>query len=209
MKGRLGERDAIVKTQIFPNRILPTWFGRLWLELGGGEARPPAQPSQETAARTAALATIPGDELLAAYKEELLTQEGPPLLALLQARLAHPVAELVGDLRQMPEGTSTRQLSRKLMHSIHPHSVRTLRRTEGERHSWARDRSTDDGKAATAYTGQGAWLRATPATAVYTIANEVFLFNLGHRLGLDAPRAGQGCRRALRLGQGPRDSWMC
>ena len=37
----------------------------------------------------------------------------------------------------------------------------------------------------------------------YTIANEAFRVNIGHRLGLDAPEAGQGCRRALRLGQGP------
>ena len=29
---------------------------------------------------------------------ELLTQEGPALLAQLQARFAHPIAELVGDL---------------------------------------------------------------------------------------------------------------
>ena len=71
------------------------------------------------------------------------------------------------------------------------------------RHNWARNRSTDGGTAATAYTGQGAWLRATPGTATYTIANEAFRFNLGHRLGLDAPGAGQGCRRTLRLGQGP------
>ena len=85
------------------------------------------------AARTVALATIPGDEPLAAYKEVLLTHEGPALLEQLQARLAHPVAELVGDLRHMAEGKSTRQLSRKLMHSIHHHhSVSTLKRVEGD-----------------------------------------------------------------------------
>ena len=147
------------------------------------------------AARRAALATIPGEKPLAAYKEELLATEGPALLAQLQAQLAHPVAELVGDLRQMPEGKSTRQLSRKLMHGIRLHSVRTLRRTEGEmpaamRHNWARNRSTDGGTAATAYTSQGAWLRATPSNAAYTVANETFRFNIGHRLGLVAPGAG-------------------
>ena len=94
------------------------------------------------------------------------------------------------------------------MHSIHLHSVRTQRRTEGEmpaamRRNWARNRSTDGGTAATKRTGQGAWLRATPGNTAYTIANEAFRFNIGHRLGLDAPGAGQGCRRALRLGQGP------
>ena len=82
------------------------------------------------AARTAALAIIPNEAQLAAYKEELIEREGPRLLDQLQARLAHPIAELVGDLRHMPVGKSTRQLSRKLMHSIHQHSVRTLRRTE-------------------------------------------------------------------------------
>ena len=108
----------------------------------------------------------------------------------------------------MPAGKSTRQLSRKLMHSIHQHSVRTLRRTEGEmpaamRHAWARNRSTDGGKATSTYTGQGAWLRATPGSAAHTINNEAFRFNIGYRLGLDAPGAGQRCRRPLRLGQGP------
>ena len=160
------------------------------------------------AARTAALATIPNEGQLAAYKEELLDREGPALLDQLQARHAPPVAELVGDLRHMPAGKSTRQLSRKLMHSIHQHSVRTLRATEGDmsaamRHAWARNRSTDGGTAAPVYTRQGAWLRATPGSATHTINNEVFRFNLGHRIGLDTPGAGQRCRRPLRLGQGP------
>ena len=160
------------------------------------------------AARTAALATIPNEGQLAAYKEDLLDREGPALLHQLQARLAHPVAELVGDLRHMPAGKSTRQLSRKLMHSIHQHSVRTLRRTEEDmsaamRHAWARNRATDGGTAASVYTGQGAWLRATPGSTAHTITNEAFRFNVGHRLGLDTPGAGQRCRRPLRLGQGP------
>ena len=120
------------------------------------------------AARTAALATIPNEGQLAAYKEELLEREGPRLLDQLQARLAHPVAELVGDLRHMPVGKSTRELSRKLMHSIHQHSVRTLRRTEEDmpaamRHAWARNRPTDGGTAASSYTGQGAGFEPPPA----------------------------------------------
>ena len=41
------------------------------------------------AARTAALATIPGDGPLAAYKEELLTRESPALLDQAQAWVAH------------------------------------------------------------------------------------------------------------------------
>ena len=81
------------------------------------------------------------------------------------------------------------------------YSPSECQKTEGAmRHNRARNRSTDDGRAATAYTGQGAWLRATPATAASTIANEAFRSNLGHRLGLDGPGAAQGCRRALRLG---------
>ena len=108
----------------------------------------------------------------------------------------------------MPEGKSTRQLSRKPMHGIHLHSVSSLRREEGNmsaamKHSWARNRSKDEGTANSSYTGQGAWLRATPGTAANTISKEAFHFNLGHRLGLNAPGAGQACRRALRLGQGP------
>ena len=69
------------------------------------------------------------------------------------------------------------------------------------RHNWARIRSKDDGTANSSYTGQGAWLRATPGNANNTISN--FRYNLGHRLGPTAPRAGHACRRALRLGQGP------
>ena len=124
----------------------------------------------------------------------------------MQARRANPLAELVGDLRQVPEGKSTRQLSRKVMHSIRLQSVRTLWRTEGEMPAAMRhncDPQPQQGTAAPAYTGQGAWLRATLGSTTYTIANEAFRFNIGHRLGLDAAGAGQGCRRALRLGQGP------
>ena len=71
------------------------------------------------------------------------------------------------------------------------------------RHAWARNRPTDGGTAASNYTGQGAWLRATPGSPAHTINNEAFRFNLGQRLGLDTPGAGQRCRRPLRLGQGP------
>ena len=183
-------------------------WGLAHLPITAGGLGLPDLQALALAARTAALATIPNEGQLAAYKEELLTREGPALLDQLQARLAHPVAELVGDLRHMPAGKSTRQLSRKLMHSIHQHSVRTLRRTEEDmpaamRHAWARNRPTDGGTAASSYTGQGAWLRATPGSTAHTINNEAFSFNIGQRLGLDTPGAGQRCRRPLRLGQGP------
>ena len=103
------------------------------------------------AACTAALATVPDEGPLAAYKEELLARESPALLAQLQARLAHPVAELAGHLLQMPEGKSTRQLSRKLMHSIHLHSVRT----QGEQRARCRQPCGTTGHATAAR--MGAW----------------------------------------------------
>ena len=187
--------------------VLRSWLGHPalnadnWrlahLPITAGGLGLPDLPALALAARTAALATIPNEGQLAAYKEELLDREGPALLHQLQARLAHPVAELVGDLRHMPAGKSTRQLPGKLMHSIHQHSVRTLRRTEEDmsaamRHAWSRNRATDGGTATSAHTGQGAWLRATPGSTAHTITNEAFRFNIGQR-----------CRRPLRMGQGP------
>ena len=46
-------------------------------------------------------------------------------------------------------------------------------------------------------------MAARPPPPTYTITNEAFRLNIGNRLGLDAPGAGQRCRRPLRLGQGP------
>ena len=91
-------------------------WGLAHLPITAGGLGLPDLQALALAARTAALATIPNEGQLAAYKEELLAREGPALLDQLQARLAHPVAELVGDLRHIPAGKSTRQLSRKLMH---------------------------------------------------------------------------------------------
>ena len=160
------------------------------------------------AARTAALATIPGDVPFAARKAAIIAHESPTLFAQLQARLAQLVAELVGDLHHIREGKSTRHLSRKLMHSIHLHGVNSLKREESNmsaamRHNWARNRSRNECTANSHYTGQGAWLRATPGNAANTISNETFRCILGHRLGLNAQGAGQVCRKTLRLGQGP------
>ena len=71
------------------------------------------------------------------------------------------------------------------------------------RHNWAHNRGKDDGTATCTYTGQGAWLRATPGSATTTISNEAFRLNTAHWMGINAPGAGQPRRRALRLGQGP------
>ena len=129
-------------------------WGLAHLPITAGGLGLPDLQALALAARTAALATIPNEGQLAAYKEELLAREGPALLAAM-------------------------------------------------RHAWARNRPTDGGTAASSYTGQGAWLRAIPGSTTNTINNEAFRFNIGQRLGLDTPGAGQRCRRPLRLGQGP------
>ena len=81
------------------------WATRRSMQITGGWAHLPITagglglpdlPALALAARTAALATIPNEGQLAAYKEELLDREGPALLHQLQARLAHPGSGIGG-----------------------------------------------------------------------------------------------------------------
>ena len=71
-------------------------------------------------------------------------------------------------------------------------NVSSLRREEDNmsaaiKHNWARNRSNDEGTANSSYTGQGAWLRATPGTAANTISSEAFRFNLSRSRKPEVP----------------------
>ena len=74
--------------------------------------------------------------------------------------------------------------------------------TAAMRHTWARNRSTDGGAAASTYTVKGRGSEPPPATQhtlSVTITNEAFRFNIGNRLGLDAPGQDRDAGRHWRV----------
>ena len=146
---------------------------------------------------------------LQACREAVVHNQEDHLRHVLQPSLPIALEEVAGNILQMPDGKSTKQLTRKLMHQVHHKSVGNAWRRRGAfpaalRYGWLRNLTRDDPDKPEGFSGQGARLRALPTTEATTIPDRAYRWGLQQRLGQDAPLTGQRCGKLLRGGTGPR-----